>query len=128
MAKSLVQEVAGNANTLSQSVYAGRAVACQPDAVPEVDPNWAGSRLKQVIENRNRLKAETNFEGLQLSLNEQHIASHFDSMRSVSPNARRVMFNSRQIEIRRENELRWLDREIEHLKKLMGPLSVLVLS
>ena len=84
------------------------------------------SRIKNLTEQRERLKSQRSFEGLIPSQNETHAAGHYDAMRSVSANARRLMFNERLIEMRKEGEMRWIDREIEDLKKHLGPLALVL--
>lgn len=120
VAKSLLQETTGTAYGIGPhpTPYAGEQI--------RPDPNWPMSRIKNLMEQRERLKSERSFEGLIPSQNETHAAGHYDAMRSVSANARRLMFNERLIEMRKEGEMRWIDREIEDLKKHLGPLALVL--
>jgi len=76
-------------------------------------------RVKYLLERRDRVASG---QGMDV-LTSDHLPSHYDSLRSVAANPRRVMLNDAVVRRERDNQLSWIDEEIAELKKQMGPLA-----
>lgn len=115
-AKQLGQEVAGGIRTYRHLPSIAHGMADRP---PDPDPEWT---KKDLVNCTQRLAEIDEHQPPYHRAFEPVIEARIDGLRSVSPvNKARMILEARE-DLHRQSQRSWLQREIDDLKKKLGPL------